>query len=176
MPGIVTFRETIEINFKLNNWNEILESKNLCHLCVIERHGKSGEYSHGFLKNFNLKNGAIASSVGHDAHNILLAGLNASDMQLALDTIKEDQGGIVITNNGKIISKVKLPIAGLLSDKKATEIAEENKIFKKSWTEAGCTLAYMGFNLLPLSVIPNFRLTNKGLVDVNKMSIIPLFE
>ena len=69
-----------------------------------------------------------------------------------------------------------LPIAGLLSDKRATEVAQENQIFKKHWTAAGCTLAYMGFNLLPLSVIPNIRLTNKGLVDVNTMSIISLFE
>ena len=56
------------------------------------------------------------------------------------------------------------------------KIAEENKVFKKHWNNAGCTLAYMGFNLLPLSVIPNFRITNKGLVDVNTMKIIPLFE
>jgi len=176
LPGIVTFQETIEINFRLNNWVEILESRNLCHLCVIERHGKNGEYAHGFLKNFNLKSGAVASSVGHDAHNIVVAGLNVSDMQLAVNTINNDQGGIVIVNQGKIISKVLLPIAGLLSDKKASEIAKENQIFKKSWTEAGCTLPFMGFNLLTLSVIPNFRLTNKGLIDVNKMSIIPLFE
>ena len=124
----------------------------------------------------NLKYGAVASSVGHDAHNLIVAGLNVSDMHLAVDTIKNDQGGIVIVNNGKIISKIKLPIAGLLSDKKASEIAKESAIFKQSWIEAGCTLAYMGFNLLPLSVIPNLRLTNKGLIDVKKMAIIPLFE
>jgi len=176
LPGIVTFKETIEINKKIDNWSDILLSKKLCHLCVIERHGKNGEFAHGFLKNFNLNSGAIASSVGHDAHNIIVAGLNANDMQLAIDIINKDQGGIVIANNGKIIAKIHLPIAGLLSDKKASQIALENKLFKKSWTDLGCTLAYMGFNLLPLSVIPNIRLTNKGLVDVNKMKIIPLFE
>ena len=126
--------------------------------------------------NFNLKRGAIASTVGHDAHNVIVAGLNLSDMQLAVKILNENQGGIIIINEGKIVSKVNLPVAGLLSDKKANEVAKENKIFKKSWEEAGCTLAYMGFNLLPLSVIPNFRLTNKGLVNVNTMSIIPLFE
>ena len=176
LPGIVTFRKTIEINNKINSWSEILNSKNLCHLCVIERHGKNGTYAHGFLQNFNLKVGAVASSVGHDAHNLLVAGLNTSDMKFALNIICKDQGGIVIVNDGEIISKVKLPIAGLLSDKKGSDIAKENEKFKKSWIEAGCTLAYMGFNLLPLSVIPNFRITNKGLVDVNTMSIIPLFE
>ena len=97
-------------------------------------------------------------------------------MNFAVDLINEYQGGIVIVNNGKLVSKVKLPIAGLLSDKKANEVAKENKAFKKNWNKAGCTLAYMGFNLLPLSVIPNLRITNKGLVDVNKMKLIPLFE
>ena len=97
-------------------------------------------------------------------------------MQLAIDTIQKDQGGVVIINNGKIVSKIQLNIAGLLSDKKASQIAKENEIFKKAWLNAGCTLAYMGFNLLTLSVIPNFRLTNKGLIDVNNMSIVPLFE
>ena len=69
-----------------------------------------------------------------------------------------------------------MPIAGLLSDKRANGVAEENKIFKDEWLKAGCTLPYMGFNLLPLSVIPNFRITNKGLVEVNSMKLIPLFE
>ena len=176
LPGIMTLQETITINNRINDWTELLESKNICHLCVIERHGKTGESAHGFLKNFNLKSGAIASSVGHDAHNIIVAGLNIDDMQLAINTIQKDQGGVVIINNGKIVSKIQLNIAGLLSDKKASQIAKENEIFKKSWLNAGCTLAYMGFNLLTLSVIPNFRLTNKGLIDVNSMSIVPLFE
>ena len=135
-----------------------------------------GNCAHGFIKNFNLKHGAIASSVGHDAHNIIVAGLNEKDMKLAVELINEYQGGIVIVNNGQLISKVKLPIAGLLSDKKAHEVADENRLFKEKWAKSGCTLAYMGFNLLPLSVIPKIRLTNKGLIDVNKMTIIPLFE
>ena len=145
-------------------------------MCVIERHGKSKDFAHGFIKNLNLTRGAIASSVGHDAHNIIVAGMNSEDMEFAVHSIKKYQGGVIIVNNLKVISKIELPIAGLLSDKKASQIALETKSFKKSWIEAGCTLPYMGFNLLPLSVIPNFRLTNKGLVDVNSMSIIPLFE
>ena len=97
-------------------------------------------------------------------------------MKFALEQIYKDQGGIIIVDNKKIISKVKLPIAGLLSDKRAIDVAKETKIFKKNWLKAGCTLTYMGFNLLPLSVIPNFRITNKGLIDVNAMKIVPLFE
>ena len=176
LPGIMTFQEVIEIKNKVFNWTDIMTKENLCHLCVIERHGINGEFAHGFLKDFNLKEGAVASSVGHDAHNIIVAGLNELDMKYAVDLIDEFQGGVVIVNKGKLLSSLKLPIAGLLSDKKASEVAEENKIFKANWVKAGCNLAYMGFNLLPLSVIPNFRITNKGLVDVNTMKIVPLFE
>jgi adenine deaminase len=176
LPGIMTFQERIFINSKINSWGDILNIHNLCHICVIERHNKNGEVSHGFIKNFNLKAGAIASSVGHDAHNLIVAGLNESDMKFATEVINDYQGGVVIVNKGKIISSLKLPIAGLISDKKGSEIAKENNIFKKNWESSGCTLAYMGFNLLPLSVIPNFRITNKGLVDVNSMKIVPLFE
>ena len=176
LPGIMTTRETIHVKEIITDWKTFLHDNNLCHLCVVERHGHNGEYAHGFLKNFNLKHGAVASSVGHDAHNIIVAGMNESDMKFAIDKITETQGGIVIVNKGTLIAKVELPIAGLLSDKRANIVAEENKILKDEWKNAGCTLPYMGFNLLPLSVIPNFRITNKGLVDVNTMKLIPLFE
>ena len=176
LPGIMTFREKINIDYEIDSWNEILDKHNLCHLCVIERHGLNGGFAHGFLQNFNLKFGAVASSVGHDAHNVIVAGKNDKDMNYAAGLIKEYQGGVVIVNDGELISSLKLPIAGLLSDKKASEVAKENKEFKYNWNKSGCTLAYMGFNLLPLSVIPNFRITDKGLVDVNSMKIIPLFE
>ena len=176
LPGIMTFQEVIKIKNKIFNWKEVISTHNLCHVCVIERHGINGEFAHGFIKDFNLKEGAVASSVGHDAHNVIVAGLNEEDMKFAVNLINEFQGGVVIVNNGKLISSLKLPIAGLLSDKRASDVALENKIFKDNWIKAGCNLAYMGFNLLPLSVIPNFRITNKGLVDVNTMKIVPLFE
>ena len=172
LPGIMTTREIINVKEIITDWKTFLHDNNLCHLCVVERHGHNGEYAHGFLKNFNLKHGAVASSVGHDAHNIIVAGMNESDMKFAIDKITETQGGIVIVNNGNLIAKVELPIAGLLSDKRANIVAEENKILKDEWKNAGCTLPYMGFNLLPLSVIPNFRITNKGLVDQISATII----
>ena len=109
--------------------------------------------------------------MGGDANNIIVAGIDLEDMKFALDRINETQGGMVIVKNKSLIAEVRLPIAGLLSDKKASEVAIENIEFKKAWLDAGCTLPYMGFNLLPLSVIPNFRITNKGLVDVNSMQL-----
>ena len=77
---------------------------------------------------------------------------------------------------GKVVAKVALPIAGLLSEKRATAVAKESALLKTAWTDAGCALPYMGFNLIPLSVIPEIRITDKGLVTVPGMQILPLFE
>ena len=93
LPGIMTFQEKIQINEKLNSWNDILKTHNLCHVCVIERHNKNGEFAHGFIKNFNLKEGAVASSVGHDAHNVIVAGLNEKDMKFATNIIRSNIKG-----------------------------------------------------------------------------------
>jgi adenine deaminase len=78
--------------------------------------------------------------------------------------------------DGKVTAMVALPIAGLLSDKRVTEVAEEVKALKVEWDKAGCSIPYMGFNLIPLSVIPEIRITDKGIVLVPEMEILPLFE
>ncbi|MGO7264596.1 adenine deaminase C-terminal domain-containing protein, partial [Rhizobium johnstonii] len=144
---------------------------------VVERHGKSaGNVAHGLLNGFGLRQGAVASSVGHDSHNIIVAGTNAADMQVALDAIEEKQGGVCVVMDGKVTAMVPLPIAGLLSDKRVHQVADEVKALKLEWEKAGCTIAYMGFNLIPLSVIPEIRITDKGLVLVPEMVISPLFE
>ncbi len=144
---------------------------------MVERHGKSaGNVAHGLLKDFGLKRGAVASSVGHDSHNIIVAGTNEPDMQVAIAAIKAQQGGVCVVADAKVRALVPLPIAGLLSDKRVTEVAEEVKVLKKEWAEAGCTIPYMGFNLIPLSVIPEIRITDKGLVLVPQMELAPLFE
>jgi adenine deaminase len=128
------------------------------------------------LKDFGLKRGAVASSVGHDSHNIILAGTNEPDMQVALAAIKQSQGGVCVVADGKVRAMVSLPIAGLLSDKRVTEVADEMRELKAEWEAAGCTIPYMGFNLIPLSVIPEIRITDKGLVLVPQMQLAPLFE
>jgi adenine deaminase len=97
-------------------------------------------------------------------------------MQVALAAIKDVQGGVCVVADGKVRELVPLPIAGLLSDKRITEVAEEVRELKIEWAEAGCTIPYMGFNLIPLSVIPEIRITDKGLVLVPEMELAPLFE
>lgn len=176
LPGIVTLHRKLELDAPPNDWAPVLEANDLCYLTVIERYGQNGGVGYGLLQNFGLKDGAVASSVGHDAHNIVLAGSNESDMRVALAAVEASQGAVVVVSGGKVIAKVDLPIAGLLSDKRATIVAEESTALKKAWTQIGCTLPYMGFNLLPLSVIPEIRLTDKGLVTVPGMEILPLVE
>jgi adenine deaminase len=158
------------------DWPTLLARENCCFLTVVERYGKNGGVAFGLLKNFGLKDAAVASSVGHDAHNIVVAGTNETDMRTALKFMKESQGGICIVRGGKIVASVRLPIAGLLSDARASQVAQEATLLKKVWNDVGCRLPYMGFNLLPLSVIPEIRLTDKGLVLCPAMKIVPLFE
>jgi adenine deaminase len=138
--------------------------------------GKNGGVGYGLLRDFGLKDGAVASSVGHDAHNIVLAGTNEADMQLALSTVKKSRGGVCAVRGGRVLASVALPIAGLLSDQRAPVVAKYTTALKRAWTKLGCKVPYMGFNLLPLSVIPELRLTDMGLVDVLGMQVVPLFE
>ena len=176
LPGITLGHVTIELE-PANDWQTHFDRHGLCFVTVVERHGKSsGNVAYGLLNSFGLKKGAVASSVGHDSHNIIIAGTNEADMKVALDAIEAVQGGVCVVMDGKVTAMVPLPIAGLLSDKRVHEVAEEVKALKVEWEKAGCTIAYMGFNLIPLSVIPEIRITDKGLVLVPEMVIEPLFE
>jgi adenine deaminase len=176
LPGITLIHERIAIE-PATDWPSLFARYGLCFVTVIERHGKSaGNVAYGLLKDFGLKRGAVASSVGHDSHNLIVAGTNESDMQVAIAAIREQQGGVCVVADDEVRAFVPLPIAGLLSDKRVTEVAEEVKVLKKEWAEAGCTIPYMGFNLIPLSVIPEIRITDKGLVLVPQMELAPLFE
>ncbi|MBR0928038.1 amidohydrolase family protein [Bradyrhizobium diazoefficiens] len=176
LPGITLIHEKVKIE-PAKDWPALFERHGLCFVAVVERHGKSaGNVAHGLLKDFGLKRGAVASSVGHDSHNIIVAGTNEPDMQAAIAAIKAQQGGVCVVADGEVRALVALPIAGLLSDKRVTEVAEDVKALKKEWAKAGCTIPYMGFNLIPLSVIPEIRITDKGLVLVPQMELAPLFE
>ena len=176
LPGITLGHVTVTLE-PANDWQTQFDRHGLCFVTVVERHGKSpGNVAHGLLNGFGLKKGAVASSVGHDSHNIIVAGTNERDMQVALDAIEATQGGVCVVMDGKVTAMVPLPIAGLLSDKRVHAVADEVKALKLEWEKAECTIAYMGFNLIPLSVIPDIRITDKGLVLVPEMQIQTLFE
>ncbi|MGV0816745.1 adenine deaminase [Martelella sp. AMO21009] len=176
LPGIMAVHEVIELE-PANDWQSHFDRHDLCFVSVVERHGKSdGNVAHGLLSNFSLKRGAVASSVGHDSHNIIVAGTNEADMQAAVRAIEEKQGGVCVVADGKVRAMVELPIAELLSDKRVHDVADDLRVLKLAWEEAGCSIPYMGFNLIPLSVIPEIRITDKGLVLVPEMEITALFE
>ena len=176
LPGIILFHDRVRIDPAKGGWPAVLRKHGLCFVTVVERHGKSGGVAHGLLRNFGLRDGAVASSVGHDAHNIILAGNNALDMQRALAEVKRMRVGVCVVRGGRIMASVALPVAGLMSDMRATEVAAATTRLKRAWKAAGCTVPYMGFNLIPLSVIPEIRITDKGLVTVPDTRVIPLFE
>ncbi len=175
LPGIELKHERLALTPGAD-WAETLAANDLCHVAVIERHGFHGKVAHGLLRAFGLKRGAVASSVGHDSHNIIVAGLNEADMRVALEALRAAQGGVCVVADGAVVAMVPLPIAGLMSDKRVGVVADELRAVKAAWAEAGCAIPYMGFNLIPLSVIPEIRITDKGLVTVPAMELVPLFE
>ncbi len=175
LPGITLFHDRIVLE-PADDWDTLFERHALCFVTVVERHGRGGTVAHGLLKHFGLKRGAVASSVGHDSHNVIVAGRSEADMRLALDSIQAKGGGVCVVADGVVRAMVPLPIAGLLSDKRVGEVAAQMKVLKAEWLAAGCRIPYMGFNLIPLSVIPEIRITDKGLVLVPEMMLVPLFE
>jgi adenine deaminase len=175
LPGIVLKHVRLPLE-PTNDWQTLFDRHDLCFVAVVERHGKSaGNVAQGLLQNFGLKRGAVASSVGHDSHNIIVAGTDETQMRLALDAVAAEGGGVCVVQDGKVAAMVPLPVAGLMSDKRVHLVAGEVEALKAEWEKAGCTLPYMGFNLIPLSVIPEIRITDKGLVLVPEMTQLPLF-
>ncbi len=177
LPGIILFHDRLPLRPRPGeDWGGLLRRHRLCFVSVVERHGRSGGVAHGLLRNFGLRDGAVASSVGHDAHNVIVAGKGEADMRRALAEVARMRGGVCVVRAGRVVAKVALPVAGLMSDKRALAVAEATTRLKRAWKAAGCTLPYMGFNLIPLSVIPEIRITDRGLVTVPAMRIVPLFE
>jgi adenine deaminase len=177
LPGIILHHDRIRLEPRPGaGWEPLFRKHQLCFVTVVERHGRSGAAAHGLLRNFGLRDGAVASSVGHDAHNVILAGKSESDMRRALAEVRRMRGGVCVVRKGRVVARVALPVGGLMSDKRAPEVAAATTRLKRAWRAAGCTLPYMGFNLIPLSVIPEIRITDKGLVLVPETRIVPLFE
>ena len=143
---------------------------------VFERHKRTGTVGRGFTKGFGIKRGALAQTVAHDAHNLLVVGSNDEDMALAANTLIECGGGLVAVLDGKVISIVPLPIAGLMSDKPIEEMSASIEKMEKTWVEMGSMLPspFMTMALIPLACLPETRLTNRGLVDCRTFEFIDL--
>ena len=152
-------------------------SRDILKLAVVERHGKNGNIGVTFVKGFGLKNGALASSIAHDHHNIIVAGTNDQDMALCSETIEEMQGGFVIVSDGKVLGKLALPIAGLLSEEPVEDIIEGLEKVNKAYHDLGGTLPapFMTISFIGLPTVPDLGLTDMGLVDVMSHQLISSF-
>lgn len=143
---------------------------------VFERHHNTGKKGFGFVKGFHIKDGAMASTVAHDAHNLLVVGSNDVDMAIVANALVECGGGMAVAQGGKLIGVLPLPIAGLMNNKPVAEMAEMVAGVTKAWEAIGCDIVspYMTMALIPLACLPELRLTNRGLVDCTKFCFVPL--
>lgn len=151
-------------------------NRDILKVAVFERHKNTGTVGYGFVKGFGIKKGAMAQTVAHDAHNLLVVGTNDEDMALAANTLIACGGGMVAVADGKVLGLVPLPIAGLMNDSPLEEMSEKVQGLEKAWTEMGCTLPspFMTMALIPLACLPELRLTNRGLVDCRTFTFTDL--
>ncbi|TDQ01668.1 adenine deaminase [Halanaerobium saccharolyticum] len=149
---------------------------NLVKLAVVERHHKTGNIGLGLLRNFGLRRGAIATSIGHDAHNIVVAGVGAKDMELAVREIEKMQGGLVIVVNSKVEESLPLPVAGLMAVKSVKEVANRLNKMRDIANSLGVNRdgPFMTLSFMALTVIPELKLTDQGLFDVSKFEKVDL--
>ena len=143
--------------------------KDIVKMAVFERHHNSGHIGIGFVHGYGLKAGAIATSVAHDAHNLITLGVNDMEMAVAAERVRELQGGLVVVRDGKVLEELPLPIAGLMCDLTCTEAAERLKKLKEAAQSLGVSDdidAFMTLAFVSLPVIPKLRLNGRGLIDV----------
>jgi adenine deaminase len=129
------------------------------------------------VKGFRLKYGAVASTVAHDAHNLMIVGTNEADMALAGNVLAECGGGMAAVRDGKVLALLPLPIAGLMSEESAPQVAARVVKLDDAWKALGCDLVspFMTMAMLPLAVLPELRLTNRGLIDTVAYKFTDLF-
>jgi len=163
---------------KVENGLAVAEpQQDILKIAVVERHKGTGNIGLGFVKGFGLKDGAIASSVAHDSHNIVVVGTDDAAMVQAVQGIVAMHGGLIAVKGDKISASLSLPIGGLMSDRSIEEVRDGLILLHQTVKEMGCELAdpFMALSFLALPVIPELKLTDKGLVDVTQFRIVPLF-
>ncbi|QJE72762.1 adenine deaminase [Aerophototrophica crusticola] len=143
-------------------------------VCVVERHGKTRNIGKGFVRGFGLREGALASSVGHDSHNICVVGSDDAQMALAVNRLLEIGGGFVAVRGDTVAGEVPLPLAGLMSLKDYVTVEHELSAIRAVVRAMGCPLAepFLQLAFLPLPVIPHLKITDMGLVDVDRFELV----
>jgi len=167
IPGkTLTKKEKVVV--KVDKGYLYVDDEDVAYICVIERHHATGNIGKGFVVGLGMKYGALAQSIAHDTHNIVVVGKDPEDMYRAVIELAHLGGGMVCTANGRVIGKVPLPIAGLMSDKTFEELVDEVEDFIDALKRLNLSYhaVFMTVALLTLPVIPEVRVTDKGLVDV----------
>ncbi|MBI4744863.1 MAG: adenine deaminase [Actinobacteria bacterium] len=170
--------KSINISPKIENDYVVTDtSRDILKIAVLERHHKFGNIGIGLINGIGLKEGAIASTVAHDSHNIIAVGATDEDMAFAVNKIKDMNGGLVIVSNGKILEFLELPIGGLMSEKNLNEVYNKMKNLRLISKNLGTILKnpFAVLSFLSLAVIPELKITDKGLVDVNNSALVDLF-
>jgi adenine deaminase len=148
----------------------------LAKIAVVERHLATGRVGLGFVHGSGLRRGALASTVAHDAHNIVVVGATDDDMRVAVERVVEIGGGIVAVDGGSVAAECPLPVAGLLSVAPLADVIEQSR----ACNEAAAALGWIGdtpfltLSFLGLSVIPSLKITDRGLVDVERFELVPI--
>lgn len=170
--------EKLSVQVPVKNGQAVTDpTQDILKMAVVERHRNTGNVGLGFVKGFGLRQGAIASSVAHDSHNIVVVGADDADMRAAVKAVAEMGGGQVMVADGQVKARLPLPIAGLMSDQPLEEVRDGIKTLTAAAQKLGCVLPdpLMTMSFLALPVIPALKLTDKGLVDVEQFAIVPLF-
>ena len=149
-------------------------AQDIIKVAVIERHGKNGNHANGFVQGFGLKKGAIASTVGHDSHNICVVGVDEDDMALAANRLGEIKGGFVVVEDGKVTGEIALPVAGLMSLEPYEIVRDTLHHLRHAAFALGATLEepFLQLAFLPLPVIPHLKISDRGMVDVDRFALI----
>jgi adenine deaminase len=152
-------------------------TEDLAKVASVERHRGTGQIGLGFVKGFGFGSGAVASTIAHDSHNLLIVGTNDADMAFAGNTLAEAGGGMVAVRDGHVLALVPLAIAGLMSQASVEKVNDQVKGLARAWKELGCDLEspFMTMSILALPVIPELRITNRGLVDTVEFTPVGLF-
>ncbi|MFF2319697.1 adenine deaminase [Agrobacterium sp. NPDC058088] len=174
LPGkIITEHRRYKLPTDGNQTTVDLEN-DIIKVAVIERHGKNGNHANGFVQGFGLKKGAIASTVGHDSHNICVVGVNEDDMALAANRLGEIKGGFVVVEDGRVTGEIALPVAGLMSLEPYETVRDTLHTLRKAAYALGTTLEepFLQVAFLPLPVIPHLKISDMGMVDVDRFALI----
>ena len=174
MPGrIITERRTMPVSSSNGERHADVE-KDIAKVAVIERHGRNGNIGRAFVNGFALQRGAIASSVGHDSHNICVVGVDDSDMALAVNRVIALRGGFVVASDGFVRAELALPVAGLMSLEPYEAVKTALLPLRQAARDLGCVLPepFLQVAFLPLPVIPHLKITDMGLFDVDRFALV----